>query len=281
MDELRKLEIELTLGGYSINTIKTYLGEIRIFLRSVDNQTIDAFNEAKLKAYLMHCLVNLKLSEATIHSRINALKFYFKHVLKREEMSLAIPRPKKHLQLPKVISEEKIIKGLLSIANLKHQALLLLAYSGGLRVSEVVNLKVSDINSQRMQIFVAKAKGKKDRIVPLSASLLPLLRDYYKIYRPKNWLFEGATKDAQYTVRSAQLVFKQAFKLLNLPEHFSFHSLRHSYATHLLENGTDIKYIQELLGHNDIRTTQRYTHVSIKDLTKIESPLDKIIRKHK
>lgn len=153
------------------------------------------------------------------------------------------------------------------------------AYSAGLRVSEVVNIQVKDINSDRMQIYISRAKGKKDRIVPLSETILSLLRDYYIKYKPQKWLFEGQAKGEQYSTRSAQEVFTNCFKKLGLPKYISFHSLRHSYATHLLENGKDIKYIQELLGHNDIKTTLRYTHVSKKSLTKIESPLDKIMRK--
>ena len=153
------------------------------------------------------------------------------------------------------------------------------AYSAGLRVSEVVSIKVSDINSDRMQIFVNKAKGKKDRLVPLCKITLHLLREYYKAYKPKIWLFEGQIKGERYSIRSVQEIFVYYFRKLGIPKYVTFHSLRHSYATHLLENGTDIKYIQELLGHNNIKTTMRYTHVSIKSLNKIESPLDKIMRK--
>jgi site-specific recombinase XerD len=211
---------------------------------------------------------------------MNALKFYYEQVLKRDKFFFEIPRPKKHLQLPKVISEEKILEGLLTIENIKHKTLLLLSYSAGLRVSEVVALKVEDIDSHRMQIFISKAKGKKDRIVPLSPVLLQLLRTYYRTYRPKIWLFESQDNLDHYSVRSAQLIFKSAFSRLGLPKSCSFHSLRHSYATHLLENGTDLRYIQELLGHNDIKTTLRYTHVSKNALENIESPLDKILRKH-
>lgn len=182
-------------------------------------------------------------------------------------------------QLPKVISEEKIIDGLMAVSNLKHKTILLLAYSAGLRVSEVISLKVTDINSHRMQITINAAKGKKDRVVTLSPVILSLLREYYTRYQPKTWLFEGQTAQEHYSSRSAQLIFKAAYKNLGLPSSISFHSLRHSYATHLLENGTDITYIQKLLGHSDIKTTLRYTHVSNKNMATIESPLDKILRK--
>lgn len=213
--EMISMNEELILRGYSKKTIRTYLGELAVFQRSFSGMDISKFDEQKLKAYFLFCHTELKLGEATIHSRINALKFYYEKVLKRDRFFIHLPRPKKHLQLPKVISEDKIIEGLLSVENLKHQALLLLAYSAGLRVSEVVNLKIKDIDSQRMIIYIDKSKGKKDRCVQLSSSLLPLLRDYYRTFKPKSWLFEGAKDGQPYSVRSAQLVFKHALPKLD------------------------------------------------------------------
>lgn len=277
---IRNMKTQLVLKGYSERTIKTYLGEMNSFLSLIKMHHADDFDAERIKAYLFYCHTVLMLSEATIHSRMNALKFYYEQVIKKEKIFFDIPRPKKHLQLPKVISEEKIISGLLTIENIKHKTLLLLAYSSGLRVSEVVSLRVQDINSDRMQVSIVKGKGKKDRMVPLSKSILPLLRNYYKTYKPKFWMFEAQNSIDHYSVRSAQIIFKKAFKNLGLPSNCSFHSLRHSYATHLLENGTSLRYIQELLGHNDIKTTLRYTHVSKNAMENIESPLDKILRKH-
>ncbi len=268
----------LKLKAYSASTIRTYKNEFGIFLQAIQKRDAQSITVDELKRYLLHCLEKLKLTENTIHSRLNAVKFYYEQVLGKEKFFFEIPRPKKPLKLPKVISEEKILEALLAIENLKHKTILLLAYSAGLRVSEVINLKPGDIDSDRMQIRINQAKGKKDRMVTLSSNLLPFLRNYFVLYRPKIWLFEGQYGD-QYSVRSAQALFHQAFKRLNLPAQFSFHSLRHSYATHLLDNGTDISYIQKLLGHNDIKTTLRYTHVSIKDVGKIESPLDRAMRK--
>ncbi len=279
--ELSKYGETLTLKGYSPSTQKTYKNEFSIFLQQIKNVNAQDMTTERLSAYLFYCHKFLKLSENTIHSRLNALKFYYEQVLKREKFLWEIPRPKKHLILPKVISEEKILIGLASIKNLKHKALIAMAYSAGLRVSEVVNLKITDIDSDRMQVFIARAKGKKDRIVALSSFVLTILREYYIQYKPNYWLFEGQEKGIQYSTRSAQEIFKEVFSKLGLPLKMSFHSLRHSFATHLLENGTDIKYIQELLGHNDLNTTLRYTHVSKKAIEKIESPLDKIVRKLK
>lgn len=268
----------LALKAYSASTAKTYKNEFGIFLQSIKTRSAQSITPDELKRYLLHCLSTLKLTENTVHSRLNALKFYYEQVLKQDKFFFEIPRPKKPKKLPKVISEEKILEGLLEMDNLKHKTILLLAYSAGMRVSEVVNIKINDIDSDRMQININGAKGKKDRVVTLSSSLLPVLRAYYKQYKPKTWLFEGQFAE-QYSTRSAQEVFKQAFKKFNLPAQCSFHSLRHSFATHLLDSGTDITYIQRLLGHNDIKTTLRYTQITKKDMTKVESPLDKAMRK--
>lgn len=269
---------KLQLKAYSPSTIRTYKNEFGAFLQTIKQRNATDISADDLKRYLLYCLKDLKLTENTIHSRLNALKFYFEQVLGHEKFFFEIPRPKKPIKLPKVISEEKILKGLLSLPNLKHKTILLLAYSAGLRVSEVTHLKLGDVDSDRMQLRIDRAKGKKDRVVTLSSSLLPILREYYLQYKPKTWLFEGQFGE-QYSERSAQEIFHQAFKKLNLPAQCSFHSLRHSYATHLLESGTDISYIQKLLGHNDIKTTLRYAQVSKKDIGNVESPLDKAIRK--
>lgn len=277
--ELRKFVEMLILKGYSVSTQRTYQTEFSIFLRQLKERPVQDMDTERLSAFFFYCHKILKLSENTIHSRVNALKFYYEKVLGRDKFMWEIPRPKKHLILPKVISEEKIIKGLMAVQNLKHKAILVMAYSAGLRVSEVTKLKVVDINSDRMQVFVEKAKGKKDRVVTLSVLALKILREYFAAYKPGYWLFEGQFPGSPLTPRSAQAIFKMAYKKLGLPAHIGFHSLRHSFATHLLENGTDIRFIQDILGHNDINTTLRYTHVSKKAIQSIESPLDKIARK--
>jgi site-specific recombinase XerD len=233
-----------------------------------------------LRNYLAWCSEAKKISENTIHSRMNAMKFLYEQVLKREKLFLEIPRPQKPQQLPKVISEEKILRGILTVENLKHRTLLLLAYSCGLRVSEVVSIQVKSIDEDRMQVFIQRAKGKKDRVVPLAKSLIPVLKTYKEAYKPTVWLFENQEKNGPYSSRSAQQVFKDAANMLQLPPYISFHSLRHSLATHLLENGIDISLIQKLLGHHDIRTTLRYTHVADKQVKGIENPLDAIMRKN-
>lgn len=239
------------------------------------NTGINSLDTERLRKYFVYCHETLKLSENTIHSRMNAIKFYFEKVLHRDKMFFEIPRPKKPSKLPKVISTTDIKKLFGATTNLKHNTMLKLCYGMGLRVSEIINLKISDIDSKRMQVFIERAKGKKDRYVNLPDSILEQLRAYYREYRPKKYLFEGQHGD-QYSIRSAQLVFKAAMQKAKINKEVGIHGLRHSFATHLLENGTDIRFIQELLGHNDIKTTLRYTHVSQKTLSKVKSPLDDI-----
>jgi site-specific recombinase XerD len=210
-----------------------------------------------------------------LHSRLNALKFYFEQVLKRERFFVEIPRPKKPSTLPKVINAKDIKKLLEVTTNLKHNTMLKLCYGMGLRVSEIVNLKVADIDGKSKHVLIERAKGKKDRYVNLPISLVEQLRNYYKEYRPKKYLFEGQYGD-KYSTRSAQEVFKLALKKANINKAVGIHGLRHSFATHLLESGTDVTFIQQLLGHNNVHTTLRYTHVSQKSLKNIKSPLDNL-----
>ena len=216
------------------------------------------------------------INENTAHSRLNALKFYFEQVLRREKFFWEIPRPKKENQLPRVFSQDEIAAIINSVTNRKHKVMLMLAYSGGLRVSEVVLLKTYEIDSKRMTIRITAAKGKKDRLVTLSPVLLVMLREYAIEYKPnkKGYLFEGNTKDTAYSSRSLQEVMQAAKKKAGVIRPGSIHSLRHSFATHLIEKGTDVTMIQKLLGHNDLKTTLRYLHSSNKDLLKIISPLD-------
>lgn len=197
-------------------------------------------------------------------------------VLGREKFFWEIPRPKKQIIMPNVLGENEITRLFNTITNLKHKAILFTAYSAGMRISEVVNLQLKDIISDRMQIKIVAAKGKKDRYVNLSPVLLDVLRNYIKKAepRPKVYLFEGEVQGAPYSSRSAQKVFQRARDAAGIRKDITFHSLRHSFATHLLEKGIDIRYIKDILGHFDIKTTQRYTHVSREKLVAIVSPLD-------
>lgn len=272
---LQRFIEQIQLKGYSQNTLKTYRNEFGIYLCYI--KAIEAQNCTleDIREYILYCINTLKLSEATLHSRINAIKFYYEQVLKRERFLLEIPRPKKALKLPKVIAPADIKKLFDATPNLKHNTMLKLCYGLGLRVSEIVNLKIKDIDSKAMQVFIERAKGKKDRYVNLPESILPQLRTYFIAYKPLVYLFEGQY-GGQYSSRSAQQVFKNALLKAKINKTVGIHSLRHSFATHLLEQGTDIRFIQELLGHNDIKTTFIYTEVSNKSLRKIISPLDNL-----
>ncbi len=264
----------LQLKAYSPNTLRTYRNEFVQLLRYIGQTPVDTLNPEQLRAYFLYCVRELKLSENTLHSRINAVKFYFEQVLAREQMFIQIPRPKKKAMLPNVLAIAQVERLFSQLENLKHKTMLYLAYSAGLRVSEVVNLRVKDIHSARMAINIKGAKGKKDRTVALSQGTLALLRKYYIAYKPQDWLFEGQRPGSPYSTRSLQQIFRRAKTAAGILQEVTFHSLRHSYATHLHEAGTDIRLIQELLGHNDIKTTLRYTHVSNRTLESIKSPFD-------
>jgi site-specific recombinase XerD len=266
----------LKLKAYSPSTIKTYLNEMSQLLTILKDIPADQLTPEHLKRYLVFCFEKLHLKENSLHSRMNAMKFYYEQVLKREKFFWEIPRPKKQLQLPKILSETEIGRIFKSIENLKHKAIVFAAYSAGLRVSEVVNLKIKDVDSTRMTLFIEKAKGKKDRIVNLSPLLLDILRSYLRQQKPRpaKYLFEGDIPGEPYSIRSAQQIFHDSKRKAGIQKEITFHGLRHSFATHLLEKGVDIRYIKDILGHFDIKTTERYTHVSRRMLVNISSPLD-------
>lgn len=271
----------LTLKAYSHSTIRTYRGELMTFFQVLGEHAADSLTTEDIKRYLLKCLSD-GLAENTMHSRINALKFFYEQVLGREKFFFDIPRPKKPQQLPKVLGEQEITRLFNAMTNKKHKAILFTAYSAGLRVSEVVNMKLKDIDSDRMQILVERAKGKKDRFVTLSPVLLDILRGYIQVCRPRPqlYLFEGqGIPGTMYNARSAQKVFQMARHNAGIRKEVSFHCLRHSFATHILEKGVDIRYIKEILGHFNIKTTERYLHVKKDQLINIVSPLDDIWKK--
>lgn len=278
---LEKLVQHLQLKAYSASTIKTYRNEFMQLLQLLKDKPVQDLSPADIKRYLVFAMEKQGISENTAHSRLNALKFYFEQVLGREKFFWEVPRPKKHLQLPNILGEKELGRLFNSLDNLKHKAILFTAYSAGLRVSEVVNLQLKHIDSDRMQIFVANAKGKKDRYVGLSPVLLDILRQYLLQHkpRPKLYLFEGPQALTPYNARSAQRIFQLAKEKAGIKKEVSFHGLRHSFATHLLEKGIDIKYIKDLLGHFSIKTTERYLHVSNEKLVNIISPLDDLWEK--
>jgi site-specific recombinase XerD len=265
----------LKLKAYSNNTIELYRGELLQLMRLLKGRPLAGLTTNQIKSYLLWLLQERRSSESKVHTTLNALKFCFEQVLYQPKIFIEIPRPKKHLQLPKVHAAENVKKIIQSTNNEKHKTMLMLSYATGLRLQEIINLRIKDIDSARMVINVIRAKGKKDRQVILSEKLLTQLRKYFKLYRPEEWLFEGQTGE-RYGYRSLQMVFSRAKQAAGIKTPGGIHSMRHSFATHLLENGTDIRLIQELLGHNSIKTTIRYTHVSKAHLEKIKSPLDSL-----
>lgn len=270
---LQRFMETLQLKGYSPNTQKTYGNEFAQLLYVLGDHHVEEMKVERLRSYFLYCKNTLKLSENQIHSRINAVKFYFEQVLKREKMFFDIPRPKKHNKLPKHISMEDVKRLFEVTINLKHNTMLKLCYGMGLRVSEIINLKIKDIDSKNMQVLIERGKGKKDRYVNLPHSILEQLRMYYKIYKPVKYLFEGQY-GGQYSKRSAQKVFQSAMQKAKINKEVGIHGLRHSFATHLLESGTDISMIQQLLGHSNIKTTLIYAQVTNKSLKNVKSPLD-------
>ena len=271
-----KMHEHLRLKAYSTSTMRTYLGEMKQLLGILKNIPADELSTEHIKRYLLFCFEKLHVTENTLHSRINALKYYYEQVLGREKFFWEIPRPKKQLLLPNFFNQDEITAILKSVDNLKHKTMLMLAYSSGLRVSEVVRIRTQDIDSNRMCILIKQAKGKKDRIVRLSPVLLIMLREYWKKYKParQSVLFTGQYEGEPYSTRSLQLVLAAAKHKAGIVKAGSIHALRHSFATHLLDKGTDVTLIMKLLGHNDIKTTLRYLHVTNRDMLQIVSPLD-------
>lgn len=212
-------------------------------------------------------------SDSYINQSINAIKFYYEVVLGMPNRFYAIERPRKKKSLPKVISKKEVMGIINNTNNIKHKCIVSLLYSGGLRRGELLNLKITDIDSNRMLVRIENAKGAKDRMTLLSSKLLVDLRKYFIEYQPKYWLFEGASKK-QYTATSVAKIIKRAARKAGILRNISPHILRHSFATHLLEAGTDLRYIQSLLGHSSSKTTELYTHVATKAFEKIKNPLD-------
>ncbi len=258
---------------YSERTIKAYKSLFEEFINHYPTTEIDKIDEQKIIAFCRYLVIDRKVSASTQNQAINAIKFYYERVLGGQRKFYFLERPSKEKSLPTVLSMEEVTAILKGTDNLKHKAILTVIYSAGLRISELINLKIKDIDSERKQIRVEQSKGKKDRYTLLSTKTLDLLRTYFKAYKPKEYLFEGQ-EGGRYSARSIQTFFQQICKKVGIKKKVSVHTLRHSFATHLLENGTDLRYIQVLLGHESTKTTEIYTHVTTKGFDQIKSPLD-------
>ena len=273
---LKDFSDQLILKRYSENTIVVYKDQIVRFFNYYSKIDPSELTDENVKEYMLFLLEKKKISFSYQKQVISAIKFYFEKILRRETKKyyFEIPRSKER-KLPIVLSKLEVKQIIESTNNLKHKTILSTIYSAGLRLSESVNLKIADIDSERKLIYVRGGKGKKDRTTILSTELLKLLRKYYKEYQPKVWLFESLERD-QYSKSSVQEIFYKSLRRSNVDKKVSVHSLRHSFATHLLEQGEDLRYIQKILGHKNSKTTEIYTHITSTGLKKLKSPLDSI-----
>jgi site-specific recombinase XerD len=266
---------DLRVRNYAPKTQRVYVQCVADFAMHFKPSPDDLGRE-EIREYLVYLVEQKKVSWSSFNQTASALRFFYRFTLGQEGLVPHIPYPRGERRLPTVLSPEEVRRVLDALTNIKHRAALVTAYAAGLRVSEVVALRVADIDSQRMVIHVRQSKGRKDRSVMLSAQLLELLRRYVRAVHPWEWLFPGAVPGRPLSVRSLQHVCARACRKAGLQKHVTMHTLRHSFATHLLEAGTDLRIIQTLLGHGSVRTTQIYTHVSTERLRNVQSPLDRL-----
>lgn len=273
MSALRnKMLQQMELKGYSKNTISTYI-DCLVSLSKHYKTSPDLLSVDQIREYFHYKLTVEKLSKSWVNQTIGALKILYCEVLRRDWDDMAIPRPRREKKLPVVLSKDEISRIINTTKNVKHKALLMVTYSSGLRLGEVCNLRPGDIDSERMMVRVVQAKGAKDRYTILSPVTLAFLREYWKMYRVKNFLFENSDHEplAHKTVQSA---FKKALQKSGVKKDVGIHSLRHSFATHLMEQGVSLPIIQQLLGHTSLRTTSIYLHVQQYSVFAVKSPLD-------
>lgn len=259
---------------YSESTVTSYSEALKSFLIFYREKPIAEITNDDVIVYNNDFILKNNLSASYQNQIVNAIKLFFQTVRDTKIMVDKIHRPKRAKLLPNVLSKEEVKLILNAHSNYKHRMMLSLIYSCGLRCGELLVLKPVNIDSKRNIVLLKNAKGKKDRIVPLSPFILEMLREYFKLFKPKTYLFEGKTPGELYSEKSLQSVLKQALQKANITKPVTLHWLRHSYATHLLESGTDLRYIQELLGHSSSKTTEIYTHVSTKSIQQIKSPFD-------
>lgn len=269
-----KMIQQMQLKGYSSRTIQRYTDCI-LALAMYYKTSPDLLSTEQIRDYIHYRITEQKMSKSWMNQFISALKILFCEVLKRQWNTIDIPRPRREKKLPVILSKEEVSKLINATINLKHRTILMLAYSAGLRLSEIINLKPGDVDSKRMVLRIQQAKGFKDRYCALSPIILVQLRDYWKRYKPHTWLFE--TKPAKQTAhKTVQTVFKNSMRKAGIKKEVGIHSLRHSYATHILEQGVSLPIIQELLGHKSLRTTSVYLHVQQYAIDKVKSPLDSL-----
>lgn len=280
MTPLRKRMIEaLELRGVSPKTLKLYIDCVARFARHF-GKSPEQLGSADVRTYLLYLIHERKVAWSTYKQALAALRFLYRWVLQQGEVVQDIRAPRPERRLPVVLSFDEVHRFFAAIPSFKYRTLLMFAYAAGLRVSEAARVRVADIDSQRMVIRIVQGKRKKDRYTILSPLLLQMLRHYWWAARPKDYLFPGRGKSGVVSSSSVQRVCLEAQRLAGLAKEVTPHTLRHSFATHLLEAGTDLRVIQELLGHSSVRTTTLYTHVSTKLIGRTKSPLDLLVTNH-
>ncbi len=276
VEDILRHYTDLMIGmRYSWSSVKTYVRCFKRYVEIIGVEKVKKMERSEIQDYF-NDLSKEDVALSTLNQHINAVKFYYEKILRWARAKYEVQRPRKSSSLPKVLSQGEMRRIFEQLDNLKHRTMVYLTYSGGLRLSEVCNLELSDIDFDRMQIHIRDSKHNNDRYVPLSEVIAQLLKQYIEQFKITYWLFEGQFKGEPYSPRSLQSVFKRAKEKAGIRKKATFHSLRHSYATHLLEQGTDVRLIQELLGHSDIHTTLKYTHVTQESLRRIKSPLDRL-----
>jgi site-specific recombinase XerD len=272
---IQKMIVDMQIRGLSEGSQSEYAKYVQT-LQKFCGKPVTEVTENEIKAFLHHLISEKKLSASTVNAYNAALKFLYEKTLKKGWNSDNLPRLKKPKKLPEVLTKEEV-QSLFDVTdNLKHKCILMTVYGSGLRLSEIIGLKVSDIDSKNMRIFIRQGKGKKDRYAILSQKSLEVLREYWKVYKPKDWLFEGREKGTPYSGRSAQDLFYKAVEKAGIKKDVSLHTLRHSFATHMLEANVNLFHIKQLLGHSDITTTTMYLHMANMNALSIKSPLDEI-----
>lgn len=272
---LEAMRKKLKLKNYSESTLRTYTEQFKLFLQFFPDSHPEELGEPEIEHYLMHLIENKKLSVSTQNQAINAIKFYYEKILKQDRKVYELERPLKEKRLPEVLSQKEVMSIFEHAGNLKHRTMLMVLYASGLRRSELLNLRIGDIDFDRGVVLIRGGKGRKDRHSVMAHSLMPMLKEYLKEYKPKFWFFEGLN-DERYSATSLQMVLKRAVKKAGIRKNVRLHMLRHSFATHLLEAGTATRYIQVLLGHESPKTTELYAKVTRFGLDKVVSPLDQL-----
>ncbi len=274
-DLLNKAKSQLYIRNYSPRTIASYISSLNNFAEWLIQEKVNQVTDKEVEKYLYHLKKNRNRSISGMKQTVASLKILFTDILKKEIPDSLNIRFRKEEKIPVVLSEEEVAAVIKAVNNLKHKVILMTIYSAGLRLSECLALTVADMDFDRNQIRIRQGKGKKDRQTVLSRTLLSEMKDYLIKFCPKIFLFEGQ-KGGRYSASSVQAIMKRAVKKSGIKKHATVHTLRHSFATHLLENGTDIRFIQELLGHKRLETTQIYTHISKIAFDRIKSPLDRL-----